>query len=162
MTELADQTVHAWRTHQHLLRALVDAIDDEGMLCTLSRRGGRSVGRQLAHLQYVRVHQLKKRAKLLAVGVRELLTGEEPERVELAAAFEDSAQRVEQWIRGAVAGKPGCRTMKGGIVTSIVYLIAHESHHRGNILLTLKQCGHPLERTARDGLWGGWNRALES
>lgn len=38
------------------------------------------------------------------------------------------------------------------------YFIAHESHHRGNILLTLKQCGHRLDQDTQYAIWD-WTRS---
>jgi hypothetical protein len=33
------------------------------------------------------------------------------------------------------------------------YLIAHEGHHRGSILLTLKQTGHKVSTEIQFGIW---------
>lgn len=44
-----------------------------------------------------------------------------------------------------------------GIGVSVGYLIAHESHLRGNILLTLKQCGHKVDSETQYAIWD-WDR----
>lgn len=152
-----DEVAEAWRTNHRITLRVLDAVSDEGMLATLSTRGGRSVGRQFAHLQYVRLLQLSTRAKSLAAGAPEIATDAEPDRAALRAALDDSAARVEEWLRRAAGGRPGARTFKKGLATTLAYLVAHEAHHRGSILLTLKTKGHALPADLRMSIWD-WDR----
>ena len=149
--------LQAWRTNQRINLRLLQHISPEGLRDTLSTRGGRSVSRQFAHLHTVRVWHLEARAKPLAEGARKFATKDEPGRAELIEALEDSAGRIEELFTRAAEGAMRVRLPKRGAVQFLAYLVAHESHHRGNILLTLKQCGHAVPQEDRFAIWD-WDR----
>ena len=155
------ELVEAWRTNNRINLFLIGEISDAGMKCTLSKRGGRDVARQFAHLHDVRIYHLEKRARDLAKGlVRFQSKGAKvvvPTKPQLRKAFKASGDAVETFLTDVLDGVPKRRGFKKGIFTTLAYFVAHESHHRGNILLTLKECGHPLDKDARYAIWG-WDR----
>ena len=66
---MREEIVEAWRTNNRINLFLIDEISAAGMKCTLSKRGGREVARQFAHLHDVRIYQLEKRARDLSEGL---------------------------------------------------------------------------------------------
>jgi hypothetical protein len=80
MKDPIGQLREAWRTNNRINLFLIDEISDEGMRCTLSKRGGRNVVRQFCHLHNNRVWQLESRARDLAEGLYKFETKEEPEK----------------------------------------------------------------------------------
>lgn len=83
-----DELLEAWRTNNRINLLLIDHISDEGMKCTLSKRGGRNVVRQFCHLHNVRVWHLEARAKELSKGLYKFETEEEPDK-ERQPAYDD-------------------------------------------------------------------------
>ena len=157
MDEITEQLLEAWRTNNRINLFLIDAISDEAMKCTLSTRGGRNVVRQFAHLHMVRYWHLEKRAKDLIEGLHKFATKDEPDREFLKDTLSDSEARVETLLVDTALGKPKRRGFKRGPIQMLSYFIAHESHHRGSILLTLKQSGHKVEQAASYAIWD-WDR----
>jgi len=147
------QLREAWRINNRIHLTLIDRISDPGWHCTLSKRGGRSVARQFTHIHYLRVHHLCNRANGLADGLAMFDAQDEPDRPALIAALTDSAARMEMWIDLACNHDANVRVFKRGVAVQVAYFIAHESHHRGSILLTLKQCGHPVDARVRYAIW---------
>ena len=152
-----EQLLEAWRTNNRINLFLIDKIGDEGMKCTLSTRGGRNVVRQFCHVHNNRLYLLENRARDLSKGLYKFATKEEPAKKKLVAALEASSERIETFFADCAAGVPKRRGFKKGVIAHLGYLIAHESHHRGNILLTLKQCGHNLDQATRYAIWN-WDK----
>ena len=65
MAPLEDQLLEAWRTNHRINNFLIDHISAAGMKCSLSKRGGRNVIRQFAHVHNQRVYHLEGRARIL-------------------------------------------------------------------------------------------------
>ena len=127
------------------------------MKCTLSRRGGRDVALQFAHIHNVRVWHLEKRAKDLSKGLSKFESKVSPKKTELKKALTASSRAVESFLGDVLSGKPRRRGFKKGLFTTLSYFVAHESHHRGSILLTLKECGHSVDNASAYAIWG-WDQ----
>lgn len=155
--ELEQELVSAWRANEAMNALVLDALDEEQLACTLSKRGGRGVLGELAHIHTNRVWQIEKRAPDLAKGLKTYAAKDEPSVSELKKQFEASGRAVESLLVGQLNGAPKRRGFKKGVFTTLAYFVAHESHHRGRILLTLKASGRTLDKDAAMGLWG-WDR----
>jgi len=155
---MLEQLVESWQVNHRVTLKLLNALSDDALQATLSKRGGRDVARQLAHMHESRLmfaeltSKTNREAKL-----PHFAKGESPAKRQLRDALEVSSRGVETSIREGWANGGKLPGFKRGVIPFVGYLIAHESHHRGSILLTLKQTGHKLTDELRWGLWD-WNK----
>ncbi len=157
MSNAKKELIEAWRTNNRINLLLIDKIKSEGMKSTLSTRGGRGVAGELAHVHNNRVWQVEKRAKDLAVGLKIFPTGAVPTKAALKKALKASAMAVEELLVGILEATPKRRGFKKGLFTTLSYFIAHEAHHRGRILLTLKVSKQTLDKNTQYAIWG-WDQ----
>jgi len=154
---MLDELLEAWRTNNRINLFLLEKISDEGMNSTLSTRGGRTVAGQFGHIHTNRVWHLEKRARDLAEGLVKFPPKVPLTRANLCKAMKASGRAIEEFLTGVLEGVPNRKGFRKGIFTTLGYFIAHESHHRGNILLTIKQCGHSIDKDAQYAIWG-WDQ----
>ena len=158
MSTLLPEILDAWGVNNRINLLLIEHTSDEGMAATLSKRGGRDVSRQLAHMHMVRVSWMENaKAKDIAECLPHFESKEHPSRAALRNAFRASGDAIAGYLEDLSTGRRVSAAHKRGVGMFFSYLIAHEAHHRGSILLTLKQSGHKLDESLKWGIWA-WDK----
>lgn len=148
---MEDQLIETWNIHDRINGYLLKAIPEEALGSALAPKH-RTVFQLFAHIHNVRLLWLKSAAPELLEGLSKL-EGDNGDRATLARALEASGQAVTALVRKALAAGGKVKGFKPHAVAFVGYLIAHESHHRGQIGWTLKNTGHPLDQKTAYGLW---------
>lgn len=147
-----NQLLETWQIHDRINLYLLDAVDAES-LNSHSASKGRSVGEQFAHLHNVRLMWLKSAAPELIKDLVKIENEQASDKKLLAKSLAASGQAIAALLAQSIEAGGKVRGFKPHATAFLGYLISHESHHRGQIALTLKQAGKPLDKKIGYGLW---------
>ena len=141
-------------SHRVTMR-LLDAIDDAGLAARYSPRT-RCVAAQFAHIHNVRVSQLEARGGAKKGALTNFGRGAEPPRAELVDALTASHLAMITFL-AAHDGAPKIKGWSAPPSTFVGYLVAHEAHHRGLVIVSLRMAGTKLPQDVIYGIWD-WSR----
>jgi uncharacterized damage-inducible protein DinB len=128
---------------------LLDAIKDENYK-DVSASKGRNVGEQFAHMHNVRLMWLQAADPALMMGLEKIDKEKGISKPLLKKSLDASSKAIETLLENS-AGK--IKGFKPHATAFLGYLLAHEGHHRGQILLCLKQSGHMVDKKIQYGIW---------
>lgn len=150
--DLENQIVDTWNINNRINLYLLEAIP-AGALSDISASKGRTVAEQVAHLHNVRLMWLKVSGPDVMEGLEKIEKEAAADKKLLARRLKESGHAMEALLKKAIENGGKVKGFKPHVTAFLGYVIAHESHHRGQIALSLKQCGHPLDKKVGYGIW---------
>jgi uncharacterized damage-inducible protein DinB len=146
------QLLETWQIHDRINLYLLEAIDASS-LASHSASKGRSVGEQIAHIHNVRLMWLKSAAPDLLKGLAKIENDLAVDKKLLKTSLVASGKAIGELLSSSLASGGKIKGFKPHVFAFLGYLISHESHHRGQIALTLKQAGKSLDKKVAYGIW---------
>ena len=149
---LNDALIETWQIHDRINLYLLDAVEPAS-LSSYSASKGRSVGEQFGHLHNVRLMWLKAASPDLLEGLEKVEKEQALDKKALRKSLVESGKAISSLLQKSLANGGKVKGFKPNATTFVGYLISHESHHRGQIALSLKQAGKPLDKKTAYGIW---------
>ena len=147
-----EEFLETWEIHNRINLYLLDATESAA-LGSLSASKGRSVGEQFAHAHNVRLMWLKAAAPDLLAGLAKVEKAGALDKKLLRQSLTDSGEAIKLLLRESLQQGGQIKGFKPHVSAFLGYLISHESHHRGQIILSLKQAGKNLDKKILYGIW---------
>ena len=153
-SRLPEVLLHAFDTNNRINAYLIENLPQEAWNAKPPDGKGRTIAAIVAHMHNVRVMWLKA-AK--AEEIPDQLDRATVTPAQALRGLESSRHALNVVIGRALASDGRIRNFRPDVAGFVGYLIAHDSHHRGQITMLARQLGQALPQKAMFGMWE-WGR----
>jgi len=167
--DLSATILAAWRTNNQVTVFLVRNLPTAVWASSVPGAPRKTVRMLAGHLHNSRCMWLKTLARPHGIPVPPAVDRRNVSRRQLIAALNRSSRGMEALLRlglrngGTIPATPAYawRNLPLDVGHVLTYFVAHEGHHRGQIVLVAKQIGVRLPPEVTAGLWQWTKRGVE-
>lgn len=168
--DLSAMVLQAWRTSSRTTSYLIEHIPSPVWEASIPGAPQRTIRMIAAHLHNVRCMWLKTLGRDHGIATPTSVDRRRVTRQELLTALRRSSRGIEALLElGLAAGghvPPSksyvWRNLPLDVPHVLSYFVAHEGHHRGQIVMLARQLGHRLPASVSGGLWQWTTRMGEA
>jgi uncharacterized damage-inducible protein DinB len=169
LTDLSATLVTAWRTNSRVTSYLVEHLPDALWDVPVPGAPRRTVRMIAGHVHNVRCTWLKTLGHEHGIATPALVDRRKVPRRELLSALARSSKGIEALLELGIAEGGHVPPSKAYVWRNLpldvhhvlTYFVAHEGHHRGQIVMLARQLGHRLPTDIAAGLWQWTTRVQE-
>ena len=158
--------IAAWRTNNRVTVYLIEHLPAELWSMNVPGSPRRTIGMLAAHIHNARCSWIKMIGERHGVAVPQSVDARVVRPAELRRALERSSRGMIELIRlgmsrdGAIP-PAAWQNFPTDLVHFLSYFVAHEAHHRGQLVMLARQLGHRLPVEVTAGLWQWKKRSRE-
>lgn len=162
--------IDSWRTNSRVTAYLVEHLPAALWEAGVPGAPRRTIRMIAGHIHNARCTWIKTLGQEHGIGVPAAVDRRTVTRPQLLAALKRSSRGVEALLAfGVAAGghvppskRYVWRNLPLDVPHILTYLVAHEGHHRGQIVMLARQLGHRLPSDVTAGLWHWTRRRQEA
>jgi uncharacterized damage-inducible protein DinB len=168
--DLRDTILNTWRTNNRVTVFLVEQLPPDLWTSAVPGAPRRTIRMIAGHLHNARCMWIKTLGQELGVTVPRSVDRRRVGREELVQALERRSRGIlrlhslgcEHGGGIPMASTYTWRNLPLDVGHVLAYFVAHEAHHRGQIVLAARALGHRLPSVVTGGLWLWTKRAAEA
>jgi uncharacterized damage-inducible protein DinB len=159
--DLQDALLAAWRTNSRVTARFIEQIPADLWSAPIPGAPARSIRAIAAHLHNARCSWIKKLGHQHGITAPPRVDHHAVTRRQLVAALERSSRGIAALLE--LGGRRGgrippsrayvWRNLALDVAHVLTYFVAHEAHHRGQIVMVARQLNRRLSRQVIGGLW---------
>ena len=168
--ELRDTLLNAWKTNNRVTIFLIENLPPELWNAKLPAAPRRTIQMLAGHLHNARCMWIKTLGKAHGIAVPKSVNRHEVNPKDLAAALQHSGNGILNLLKlgcdqgGSIPASSAYvwRNLPLDVGHVLTYFVAHEAHHRGQIVMVARQLGCRLPAEVANGLWLWSKRSRET